>query len=115
MSTLAVSPGGSRVVPGRRAPPTPARAVRAPDPLASSRSPRDRQRSVGPTVGDPSPSSRARADGDDDGPVASTPPTDGNVDARETLASAPRRMPTRRTPPSTSSTSSSAASRSAPP
>ena len=80
MSTLAVSPG-SRVVPGRRAP-----DARAGRPCAGSarvvpipaRSPAVR-RSDGRR---PVPLLRARADGDDDGPVASTPPTDGNVDAR---------------------------------
>ena len=82
MSTLAVSPGWLARRPGTSRPPD----ARAGRPCAGSarvvpipaRSPAVR-RSDGRR---PVPLLRARADGDDDGPVASTPPTDGNVDAR---------------------------------
>ena len=49
-----------------------------------SRRPDPREIASGPSVRRSAtrPPLRARADGDDDGPVASTPPTDGNVDAR---------------------------------
>ena len=82
MSTLAVSPGGSRAssrdVARPRRPRGPSvRRIRSrrPDPREIASGPSVRRSATRP------PPSRARRRRDD-GPVASTPPTDGNVDAR---------------------------------